>query len=176
MAGSFKLSEKSIVARHQKGNAKFRKSTKRLNKVFSFLYRMNFLPMFGVGRSMILLKTVGRKTGKIRITPVLCKVFHTGELTLYSARGMKADWLRNILADDKKQTDIQKGFKRMRVQAKLIEPINEKEEHLRYWFENLNDAKYIFGYDRNKHGNVTETEEFKEIAKNIEFIQLIPVK
>ncbi len=176
MNEKFKLSDKSIVARHQKGDAKFRKITNRLNRVFSFLYRINLLPIFGVGKSMILLKTIGRKTGKKRITPVLCRVFHTGELTLYSARGMKADWLKNILADEKKQTNIQKGFKRMRVQARIVEPTEEREEHLKHWFENLDDAKYIFGYKRNKHGDVTETEEFKKIAKTIEFIQLIPVE
>ncbi|NPD90055.1 MAG: nitroreductase family deazaflavin-dependent oxidoreductase [Asgard group archaeon] len=176
MSEKFKLNEKSIVARHQKGNVRFRKFTKQLNRIFSFLYRINLLPLFGVGRTMILLKTIGRKTGKKRTTPVLCRIFHTGELTLYSARGKKADWLRNILADEKKQTNIQKGFRRMKVEAKLVEPVEEREEHLKYWFENLDDAKYIFGYERDKHGDVTATEEFKKIAKSIEFIQLIPVK
>ncbi|MHA1954625.1 MAG: nitroreductase/quinone reductase family protein [Candidatus Heimdallarchaeaceae archaeon] len=176
MSEKFKLSEKSIVARHQKGDAKFRKSTKRLNQVFSYLYRINLLPLFGVGRSMIILKTIGRKTGRKRFTPVLCRVFHTGELTLYSARGMKADWLKNILADEKKQTNIQKGFRRLKVQAIVVKPTEEREEHLKYWFENLDDAKYIFGYKRKKHGDVTKTEEFKKIARTIEFIQLIPVE
>jgi deazaflavin-dependent oxidoreductase (nitroreductase family) len=124
---------------------------------------------------MLLLKTIGRKTGKRRFTPVLFKKFHTGEITLYSARGMKADWLKNILADENHQTDIQKGFKRLRVEAKVIELVEDKEEHLQYWFDSFYDAKYIFGYKRNRHGNVTRTEEFKEILELIEFIQLIPV-
>ncbi len=176
MRNEFGLSEKSIVARHQKGDSKFRKNTKRLNKIFSFLYRSNLLPLFGIGRSMILLKTIGRKTGKKRITPVLCKVFHTNVLTLYSARGMDADWLKNIQASEKMQFSIQKGFKRMKVQARIVGSTEEKEEHLKYWFEHMDDAKYIFGYSRRKHGDVTSTEGFKEIANTIEFIQLIPVE
>jgi deazaflavin-dependent oxidoreductase (nitroreductase family) len=175
MSDEFNLSEKSIVARHQIGNPRFRKNTKRLNKIFSFLYRINLLPLFGIGRYMILLKTIGRKTGKRRITPVLGKIFHTNFLTLYSARGLNADWLKNIQVNNNMQLDIQRGFKRMRVQAKLIDSIEEKEDHLKYWFDNKDDTKYIFGYSRRKHGNVVGTKGFKEIAKIIEFIQLIPI-
>ena len=175
MSDEFRLSEKSIVARHQKGNPSFRKNTKRMNKIFSFLYRINILPLFGIGRTMILLKTVGRKTGKKIYTPVLCKVYHTNILTLYSARGKNADWLKNILANEKMLFNIQKGFKRMKVQAKIVESMEEKEEHLKYWFDNMSDAKLIFGYSRRKHGNVIETRGFKEIARTIEFVQLRPV-
>ena len=175
MSEKFKLTDRSIVARHQRGDLKFRKTTKILNGVFGILYRIYFLPLFGIGKSMILLKTIGRKTGKKRFTPVLCKVYYTGELTLYSARGLRADWLKNILATENQQAEIQKGFKKIRVSIKIIESIDEREEHLKFWMENFSDAKFIFGYQKRKHGDVTKTEEFKNIAKMIEFIQLIPI-
>ena len=47
--------------------------------------------------------------------------------------------------------------------------------HLRQYFDDFSEAKTIFGYKKNKHGNVFETEEYKRILDIIEFVQLIPV-
>ena len=162
----------SIVYRHQERKSSFTKFERRLNRVFIFLYRTYFLPLFGLGRVMILIQTTGRKTGKKRIKPVLCRRFHTGKLTLYSPRGMKADWLKNILATEDYIFKIQKGFKQLNVKAIIIQDEEEKMHHLEYWFNNYSDAKSIFGYDKTKHKGIIGTEEFKNLAKMIVFIQL----
>ncbi len=51
-----------------------------------------------IGRLILLLTTTGRKTGLPRVTPLQYEqvegVFYVG-----SARGTKADWFRNIVAD-----------------------------------------------------------------------------
>jgi len=51
-----------------------------------------------IGRLVLLLTTTGRVTGKPRITPLqyekLGDVYYVG-----AARGMKSDWVKNILAD-----------------------------------------------------------------------------
>ena len=119
--------------------------------------------------------TIGWKTGKRRTTPVLALHFYTEYLTLYIARGMKSHWLKNILASEDQIFRIQKGFKKIQVQGVLIEDQDEKFKHLKYYFEELLEARYIFGYDKKKHGDVFQTEEFKEILDMIEFLQIIPI-
>ncbi len=176
MSEKFKLGEKSIVARHRSRTRSFRFFNKIMNGVSIFLYRIYLLPLFGIGKSIILLDTIGWKTGKRRTTPVLVLYFYTEHMTLYIARGMKAHWLKNILAVDNQIFKIQKGFKKMQVQGVLIEDTEEKFKHLKYYFEELPEARMIFGYNKEKHGDVFHTEEFKEILDIIEFLQIKPLK
>jgi deazaflavin-dependent oxidoreductase (nitroreductase family) len=133
------------------------------------------LPLFGIGNKMVLIHTVGRKTGKKRTTPLLIFTFYTGRFTLYVARGKKAHWLQNILATEDQIIKIKKGFKIWKVKATLIEDPSEKSKHLRQYFEEFSEARTIFGYNKKKHGNVFDTQEFKRILDIIEFVQLIPV-
>ncbi|MFX1254892.1 MAG: hypothetical protein ACFFCZ_24995, partial [Promethearchaeota archaeon] len=113
---------------------------------------------------------------KKRRKPVLYYTFHTGKLTLYSARGKKSDWFKNIFATEDAILKIQRGFKRMQVKAILIESEDEKYNHLKYWFENYMSARVIFGYEKKKHGDMYDTQEFKDIIDMIEFVQLIPIE
>ena len=172
MSEKYKLGEKSIVARHHEGKKLFRFFNKIMNGVFIFLYRIYFLPLFGIGRTMVLVHTIGRKTGKKRTTPVLALQFYTGKLTFYVARGRKAHWLKNILAAENQMIKIQKGFKRMKAKVVLVKDKDEKYNHLKYYFEELDEAKYIFGYDKKKHGDVFKTIEFNKILEMIEFLQI----
>ncbi len=175
MVEKFQLGEKSIVARHKKRTLTFRIFNKVMNGVFIFLYKIYLLPLFRIGNKMVLVHTIGRKTGKKRTTPTLIFTFYTGRFTLYVARGMKAHWLKNILATEDQIIKIQKGFKKWKMKATLIEDQAEKSQHLRFYFDEFPVAKSIFGYDKKKHGNVFETEEYAEILKLIEFVQLLPV-
>ena len=50
------------------------------------------------GRFVLLLTTVGRKTGKSRVTPLQYEEVD-GDFCVASARGLKADWVQNILAN-----------------------------------------------------------------------------
>jgi len=60
------------------------------------LYAIGFGPI--LGRIILLLTTTGRKSGKRRTTPLQYEEID-GILYLGSARGPKADWVRNIAAD-----------------------------------------------------------------------------
>jgi len=51
-----------------------------------------------IGRFILLLTTTGRKSGMLRITPLQYEEVD-GAIYVGSARGVKADWFRNILAD-----------------------------------------------------------------------------
>ena len=175
MSEEFKLSERSIFAKHRKRTLFFRIFNKLANGIFIFLYGIYLLPLFGIGNKMVLVHTIGRKTGKKRTTPLLIFTFYTGKFTLYVVRGKKSDWLQNILATEDKIIKIQKGFKKRKAKAALIENPSEKFKHLRQYFEEFPEAKTIFGYDKKKHGDVFDTEEYKEILDIVEFVQLTPV-
>ncbi|MHA1202933.1 MAG: nitroreductase/quinone reductase family protein [Candidatus Heimdallarchaeaceae archaeon] len=175
MSKEFKLGKNSIVAMHEKRTLSFRIFNRMMNGVFIFLYKIYLLPLFGIGNKMILVHTIGRKTGKKRTTPTLIFTFYTGKFTLYIARGMKAHWLKNILATEDHIFKIQKGFRTWKVKGTLVEDSEEKFKHLKFYFEELPEAETIFGYNKDKHGDVFEQEEFLKILNIIEFIQLIPV-
>jgi hypothetical protein len=170
----FELGKRSIVARHKKRTKSFQIFNKILNGVVIFLYRIYLLPIFGIGKKIVLVHTVGRKTGKKRTTPVLALWFYTDNLTFYIARGKETHWLKNILATQNHQFKIQKGFKRLNVKGILVTDKEEKFKHLKFYFEELKEAKVIFGYEKKKHGDVFETEEFLEILDIIEFLQVEP--
>ena len=53
-----------------------------------------------IGRFLLLLITTGSNSGKPRVTPLTYEE-RNGEILIASARGLAADWLRNIEADPK---------------------------------------------------------------------------
>ncbi len=64
--------------------------------VMRFLYRSGLAPL--LGRFILLLTTTGRKSGLPRVTPLQYEEVD-GAIYVASARGTRADWFRNILAD-----------------------------------------------------------------------------
>ena len=64
--------------------------------IHRFLYAIGLGPV--LGRIILLLTTTGRKSGRRRVTPVQYEEID-GVLYVGSARGSKADWVRNIAAD-----------------------------------------------------------------------------
>ncbi len=82
-----------------------------------FLYAIGLGPIYG--RLVLLLTTRGRKTGRPRVTPLQYEkidgVFHVA-----SARGDRADWFRNIVADPRVEVRV-----RSRRFAGIAEPITD---------------------------------------------------
>ncbi len=48
----------------------FHARLKKYNPLIAGLYRVGILPLFGISRSVMLLITRGRKSGKLRFTPI----------------------------------------------------------------------------------------------------------
>lgn len=65
-------------------------------RLFKALYAIGLGPL--VGRVILLLTTTGRKTGLPRVTPLQYE-YIDGAIYVASAKGVKADWFRNILAN-----------------------------------------------------------------------------
>ena len=80
-------------------------------------YRLGLGPL--VGRLILLLTTTGRKTGLPRVTPLQYEEAN-GVFYVASARGQRADWFRNIVANP--QVEVQVKARRFRG---LAEPIAE---------------------------------------------------
>ena len=59
-------------------------------------YALGLSPL--IGRLVLLLTTIGRKTGRPRVTPLVYEQ-RDDTFIVASARGPSADWLRNVLAN-----------------------------------------------------------------------------
>lgn len=69
---------------------------KNIQKIHRILYAIGFGPL--VGRIILLLTTTGRKSGLKRVTPLQYEEID-GKYYLGAARGLRADWVRNIQAN-----------------------------------------------------------------------------
>src|SRR5512141_916204 len=66
---------------------------KNIQKIHRLLYALGLGPL--VGKIILLLTTTGRRSGKKRVTPLQYEEIG-GLYYLGAARGLKADWVRNI--------------------------------------------------------------------------------
>ena len=78
---------------HQKKRFSLWRLLKRPSRL---LYAIGLGPVYG--RLVLLLTTTGRKSGKPRVTPLQYEEID-GAVYIASARGAKADWYRNIVAN-----------------------------------------------------------------------------
>jgi deazaflavin-dependent oxidoreductase (nitroreductase family) len=89
----------------------------RLMKLPGVLYLLGLGPL--VGRLVLILTTTGRKSGLPRTTPLQYEE-QDGLIYVASARGQRADWFRNVVADPR--VEVQVGARRFRG---LAEPITD---------------------------------------------------
>jgi deazaflavin-dependent oxidoreductase (nitroreductase family) len=80
-------------------------------------YALGFGPIYG--RIVLLLTTIGRKSGLPRVTPLQYEEVD-GVIYVAAARGQKADWFRNIVANS--HVEVRVKDKHIRG---LAEPITE---------------------------------------------------
>jgi deazaflavin-dependent oxidoreductase (nitroreductase family) len=69
---------------------------KKIQQIHRVLYALGLGPI--VGKIILLLTTTGRKSGKPRVTPLQYEEID-GAYYLGAARGLLADWVRNIQAN-----------------------------------------------------------------------------
>lgn len=68
-----------------------------------FIYAIGLGPIYG--RMVLLLTTTGRISGLPRITPLQYEEIE-GEIIIASARGINADWFKNIQADNRVEVRV----------------------------------------------------------------------
>ncbi len=79
---------------------------KNVQKIHRVLYAIGLGPL--VGRIILLLTTIGRRSGKKRVTPLQYELIGA-DYYLGASRGLKADWVRNIQLHP--QVEIRVGAK-----------------------------------------------------------------
>ncbi len=88
---------------------------KNIQKIHRVLYAIGLGPL--VGKIILLLTTTGRKSGTKRVTPLQYEEID-GVYYLGAARGLKADWVRNIQSNP--QVEIRVGAKQFRGCAEVV--------------------------------------------------------
>jgi deazaflavin-dependent oxidoreductase (nitroreductase family) len=84
-------------------------------RIFRALYAIGLGPL--VGWLVLLLTTTGRRTGLPRITALQYEEVE-GAYLLGSSRGLKADWVRNLIADPR--VEVRVRSRRFRGRAEVV--------------------------------------------------------
>ena len=88
---------------------------KNIQKIHRVLYAMGLGPL--IGRIILLLTTTGRRSGMKRVTPLQYEMIGS-DYYLGAARGVKADWVRNIQSNP--QVEMRVGAKYFCGTAEII--------------------------------------------------------
>jgi len=98
---------------------------KNIQKIHRLLYAIGLGPL--IGRIILLLTTTGRKSGKKRVTPLQYELIGS-DYYLGAARGLQADWVRNIQSDP--HVDIRVGGKHFQGFAEVVTDISKFADFL----------------------------------------------
>lgn len=88
---------------------------KNIRQIHRVLYALGLGPI--VGKIILLLTTTGQKSGKPRVTPLQYEEID-GAYYLGAARGLQADWVRNLQANSK--VDVQVKARRFQGYAEVV--------------------------------------------------------
>jgi deazaflavin-dependent oxidoreductase (nitroreductase family) len=165
--------EGSVLYSWIKGDAgKRKRSLGRWSSVNKYLvvplYRVGLLPLLGFGKLFLLLYTLGRRSGKQRITPLEYRR-RNGDIYIVSGRGRRSDWFRNLKASPDK-ISVRVGFKNFEPKITII---NDKEkERFLSWYVSKHPraANLLFGWDPDN--DTIHNSDFSELVQLIEIIRL----
>lgn len=90
-------------------------------------YRLGLGPL--IGRVILLLTTIGRKTGLERVTPLQYELID-GDYYIGAALGLKADWVRNLIADPHVQLRVKN--KTYPGKAEVIADVGKIADYIEY--------------------------------------------
>lgn len=88
---------------------------KNVQKIHRVLYAMGLGPV--IGRFILLLTTTGRKSGLLRVTPLQYEKIGA-DYYVGAARGLKADWVRNLQSDP--HAEVRVGARRLQATAEVV--------------------------------------------------------
>jgi len=124
----------------------FHAQLKKYNPLVVAFYRIGLLSLFGVSRTVMLLTTKGKKSGKLRSTPI--GYFRIGGVIhLFSPWGKDASWYKNLAANPN-DVWIQVGLHKRPVRAQVMEePVEIQRTLTKFVAESPSQAGYLFGWD-----------------------------
>ncbi len=126
----------------------FHTRIKRGNRMIVPLYKLGILPLFGMSKQIMLLSTMGRKSKKMRDTPI--GYFRIdGDIYLFSAWSKNANWYQNMVAEPSHVT-LQIGFRRFHALPEFVEePSQRKRVYEQLVLQNPQGAKLLLDWDPN---------------------------
>lgn len=119
---------------------------KQYNPLVVVLYKIGLLPLFGGSRTVMLLTTRGRKSGKLRSTPI--GYFRIGGVIhLFSAWSKATSWYKNMTTCPE-DVWIQIGMHKLSVNwVELTNPEEIMQTIAQFVTESPAQARYVFGWD-----------------------------
>lgn len=88
---------------------------KTIQKIHRVLYAIGLGPV--IGRFILLLTTMGRKSGLPRVTPLQYEKIGV-DYYVGAARGLKADWVRNLQSNP--HVEVRVGASRLQATAEVV--------------------------------------------------------
>lgn len=149
----------------------------KLRRVFWYVNRYLMVPMFRLGLGpwlgtpfggyMMILKVIGRKTGKARYTPVNYAI-DDGDVYCVAGFGAISDWYRNVRAHPNIEAILPNG-----AIAGIAEEVSDPAEHqriVRQIFINAGFAGFFYGYDP----RTVSDERLRETTADLPVIRIRP--
>ena len=142
---------------------------KNIQKIHRVLYAVGLGPV--IGGFIVLLTTMGRKSGKKRVTPLQYEKIGE-DYYLGAARGLNADWVRNIQSNP--QVDLRVGAKHIHGMAEIVTDPSRFADFIEVRLER---HPHLMGLLMEKaHGlpRRPNREQLEEMAKNEAFVIVYP--
>lgn len=124
----------------------FQARVKGGNRMMAPLYKLRILPLFGLGKQIMLLTTRGRVSGRMRDTPIGF-VRIDGIIHVFSGWGKGADWYKNMQAHPD-EVFLQVGFRRFKARFEVVEdPVELERTNKRLVTQDPRGAHMLMGWD-----------------------------
>ena len=144
---------------------------KNIQKIHRVLYAIGLGPL--VGRIILLLSTTGRRSGKKRVTPLQYEMIGN-DCYIGAARGVKADWVRNIQINP--QVEVRVGAKHFQGTAEVV---TDPSKFADFMEVRLERHPFMIGLMMEKaHGlpRHPSREQLEGLAKDEAFVIVHPIK
>ena len=144
---------------------------KNIQKIHRLLYAIGLGPL--IGRIILLLTTTGRRSGMKRVTPLQYELIGS-DYYVGAARGLKADWVRNIQTDP--HVEVRVGSRHFFANAEVVHDASRFADFLEVRLER--HPRMIGLIMEKAHGlsRHPTREQLEELAKTEAFVILHPSK
>ena len=149
-----------------------------MRRIFYFLNRYFMVPMFRLGFGpfmgtpfggyIMVLKVIGRKTGKIRYAPVNYAI-EDGNVYCLAGFGRVSDWYRNLIANP--NIEVMLPGEAIRGIAEQVTDLDERLKIIRRILRNAGFAGFFYGFDPRK---VTDN-QLAQATQDVPVIRIRPV-
>lgn len=144
---------------------------RNIQKIHRVLYAIGLGPL--IGRIILLLTTTGRRSGMKRVTPLQYELIGD-DYYVGAARGLKADWVRNI--QNNPRVEVRVGAKHFQGTAEVVTDPSKFADFLEVRLER--HPRMIGLIMEKAHGlpRRPSREQLEELAKTEAFVILHPTK